>query len=175
MSDAAELSPPPLKMPKFVLLVGGIHTVELQEQLCAIDPTRCGVNLHFLGLEIARAYTSNEELERKDLLVPGVFVEDFDHTLEMMMKNQLGLDYAAVGFINNYDAGQHGDDVDYIFPDATPDDVRPFVERFSDENVLVIYTGKLAESGIAKQNVWLPMPSLAERMALLRRELGEVV
>lgn len=165
----------PVKLPKFTIILGGDHAQELADALAKEHGDRTCVELHFLGKNLCSAYLGRDEVEDTELVHPGLFVEQLARDMEQFLRDNLGDDYASTGFINNYDSGEHSDGDDYIFVDATIHDIDPLVRRFGKDEVVVIFTGPLSLiklDDVPTKLVWLAMPSIEERMAQLRRELG---
>lgn len=176
-------APRPIRFPKFTLIIGGVGSRELAKAISDLQPDCQRHLIQEAGRGLAGIWLgSMDEPENDEVLVEGYFVKDLVHDLHDFMVARLGPDYCARGFINNYDSGTLPlpESDEYVIADASIHDIRPFVDRFGGDNVLVLNTGTLiapidpAPNAPTVRWMWLPSPDLSERMKLLRRELGEL-
>lgn len=182
-----------LKLPRFTFLCGpkGLHQKELSITLCEQDealqfldfeePLRCAtMELFFGGFQNNRDLTKDEE-RRADLPnIPQMPVTRnvawFLTFLEERLRSHISDDILArIAYARWKEDGGATIFDRFIYRDCSNvHDVDYIANLEGPTNCQIIHLGPMESWQTAVPQLWLPMPSLSERMAMLKRELGEV-
>lgn len=159
----------PLNLPRFVLITGGVGIKALAQYLAGVNTEYAITYLRPSAEDLAAGFGLKSTL---DLVCPDKTVEDYQKELMSFMESRLGPDIHALNFIRQEQLGWVEESF-FIFTDTEHWDVIPFTEAYGQDNVLLLSTGQLKTPIHSCKSIWLPSPSLSERISLLRRELGD--